>query len=81
MMLPFAQWIDRCKLSCMRDAERHGLTIEETARELRFARWLESVANSRPAPPAPAPTNPHAVAQPNWHRLGFAGPEDAEGRN
>ena len=92
MMLPFAQWIDRCRLSCWRDAERHGLTIEETARQLREAAWLEMVAETAPATPLPPaggagggpvsePANPHAVAQPNWHRLGFAGPEDAEGRN
>lgn len=64
----------RCEIATFQDAVARGLTSADISADLMLIDWLESMV----AVPVP---EPRQVAQPNWDRLGFAGIEDAEGRN
>lgn len=66
----------RCEIATFQDAVARGLTPADISADLMLVDWLESMV----AVPMPEP-DPRPVAQPNWDRLGFAGIEDAEGRN
>jgi len=66
----------RCQMATFLDAAKRGLTPADMSADLMLVDWLESMV----AVPMPEP-DPRQVAQPNWDRLGFAGIEDAEGRN
>lgn len=70
------EFLHRCQMATLRDAAARGLTGAAMSADMRLVDWLESMV----AVPMPA-LEPRPVAQPNWHRLGFAGPEDAAGRN
>ena len=66
----------RREIATFQDAVARGLTSADISADLMLIDWLESMV----AVPVPEP-EPRQVAQPNWYRLGFAGIEDAEGRN
>lgn len=68
--------IDRLTIACAID-EALGIEIPDAD----VHRW-ETVSDVAETAQRMAPTLPnHRVAQPNWQALGFAGLEDAEGRN
>lgn len=68
--------VDRLTIACAID---EALGIEIPDREIERWETVADVAETAERICARLPLNP--VAQPNWQALGFAGLEDAEGRN
>lgn len=71
--------LERISLACTLD-EAFGIEIPDadTTAWTFVSDVAATVARLAQSDPAPAPAS---AAQPNYHRLGFAGPEDCEGRN